>query len=120
MFVDRRQEDRRLSVARTGVLDAVFERVGEWRVSRLAAAMRTRRFLPGRELTFRLGQGKYMALTGYQGCRVRCERGAIWMTVEGDNRDQVLTPGQTVTLPRGGKLVISGRGEHAEVRVAWD
>lgn len=119
MFVDRIKEDRVFATARAGLFDTVLARLGEWRLSRLAAAV-GKRFEPGRELTSRLGQGKYLAISGYRGCRVRCDRGAIWVTVEGDNRDRVLTPGQDMTLAKGGKLVISGRGENAEVRVLWD
>lgn len=120
MFVDRIKEDRIFASARPGLFDTMLSRIGDWRFSRLAAAALGKRFLPGRELTSRLGQGKYLAISGYRGCRVRCDRGAVWVTVEGDNRDRVLTPGQDMTLSSGGKLVISGRGENAEVNVLWD
>ena len=59
-------------------------------------------------------------MTGTRHCQVRCERGAVWVTQEGDARDRVLGPGQRLTLTRSGKVVISGRGESAEVRVCWD
>jgi len=120
MFVDRMKEDRVLASARPGLVDAVLARLGELRLSRLLVAAKTRLFTPGRELSSRLGEGKYLALSGYRFCRVRCARGAVWVTVDGDSRDRVLTPGQDMHLARGGKLVITGRGEGAEVRVLWD
>ena len=120
MFVDRMKEDRILSAARPGLLDAMVARLRELRLSRRLASARARLFTPGRELSVRLGAGNQLAMGGYRRCRVDCLRGAVWLTVEGDGRDRVLTPGQDITLARGGKLVLSGRGERTEVKVQWD
>ena len=119
MFTDRAREDKTLAAARPGILDALFARWRDRRFMRLLAEAATRLVLPGRSLFFRLGQGKYLALSGVRYCRVRCVRGAVWVTASGDGRDRVLTPGQSLTLARGGKVVISGRGEAADVAVRW-
>jgi len=120
MFADRIKEDRVYGTARPGILDDI---IGRWRDSRFLRALAEaggRLFSPGKSLYFRLGQGKYMALTGTRYCRVTCARGAVWVTAAGDGRDKVLTPGQSVTMAHGGKVVISGRGESSEVKVRWD
>ena len=55
MFTDRMREDQVFASARTGLFDAVLERIGDWRCSRMARVLLGKRFFPGRELTFRLG-----------------------------------------------------------------
>ncbi|EHJ47642.1 Protein of unknown function DUF2917 [Solidesulfovibrio carbinoliphilus subsp. oakridgensis] len=120
MFAQRSREDRAFEAARVGIVDAWIARWRDSRLLRVAAEAGSRIFSPARSLTFRLGHGKYLALTGVRYCRVRCDRGAIWVTATGDGRDRVLTPGQSLTLGQAGKVVISGRGEASEVRVRWD
>lgn len=120
MFAQRTREERAFGAARTGILDAWMARWRDSRLSRAAAEAGSRIFSPERSLTFRLGHGKYLALAGVRSCRVRCDRGAVWVTASGDGRDRVLTPGQDLTLARAGKVVISGRGEASEVEVRWD
>jgi hypothetical protein len=120
MFVDRIKEDRVLASALPGVLDDLMQRRVASRFSRLLAAARQKLAGAGRELSCRLGEGKSLSLRGQRFCQVRCLRGAIWVTLEGEGRDRVLTPGQDVVLVQGGKLVITGRGELAEVTVRWD
>ena len=120
MFADRTREDRALDAARPGIID---EWLGRWRDNRFlraAAKAGAKLFTPGKNLSFRLGQGKYLALTGVRTCRVICVKGAVWVTATGDGRDTVLTPGQSLTLGNAGKVVISGRGESSEVKVRWD
>lgn len=120
MFADRIKEDRMLGGAKPGILDAW---IAQWRDSRMLRVMAeagSRLFAPGKRLTFRLGHGKYLSLDGVRYCRVECAKGAVWVTATGDGRDRVLTPGQSLTVSRGGKVVISGRGESSEVRVRWD
>jgi len=119
MFADRIREDKAFGAARPGLFDALFTRWRDRRFLRTAAEAATRFFSPGQSLFFRLGQGKYLALTGVRLCRVRCVRGAVWVTATGDGRDRVLTPGQSLTLARSGKVVITGRGETADVAVRW-
>ncbi|EFL49981.1 conserved hypothetical protein [Solidesulfovibrio fructosivorans JJ]] len=120
MFADRIKEDRQLAAARPGLLDAWISRFRDNRFVRVAAEAGERLFTPGRQLTARLGQGKYLSLSGTRFCRVECRRGAVWVTAAGDGRDRVLTPGQRASYSRGGKVVVSGRGDASEVRVCWD
>ncbi|WP_428560998.1 MAG: DUF2917 domain-containing protein [Solidesulfovibrio sp. DCME] len=120
MFADRIKEDRLLAAAKPGLLDALFARLGDSRLARIAAEAGQRLFSPERSLTVRLGQGKYLSLSGTRYCRVECRRGAVWVTATGDGRDRVLTPGQRVTLAHAGKVVITGRGESSEADVRWD
>lgn len=119
MFADRIKEDKRLAAARTGLLDDWLFRWRDSRLARAAAAAGQRLFSPGKALTVRLGQGKYLSLTGTRSCQVECRRGALWVTATGDGRDRVLTPGQRLTLARAGKVLITGRGESSEADVRW-
>lgn len=120
MFADRIKEDRALAAMKPGLFDAWITRWRDSRFLRVLAEAGSRLFSPDKSLFLRLGQGKYLALTGVRYCRVRCARGAVWVTASGDGRDRVLTPGQSLTLARAGKVVISGRGEASEVQVCWD
>jgi hypothetical protein len=120
MFADRIKEDKALAITRPGILDGFINRLWDRHMLRVMADAATRLFTPGRSLYFRLGQGKYLALTGVRYCKVTCARGAVWVTATGYDRDRVLTPGQSVTLARGGKVVITGRGDASEVKVRWD
>ena len=120
MFMDRVREDRLLEASRSGLLDKWLERLRDRRLARAAGEAVARLFSPEKRLSVRLGQGKYLALSGVRYCKVSCVKGAAWVTASGDGRDRVLTPGQSAVLVRGGKVVISGRGESAEVRVRWD
>ena len=120
MFADRMREDRALDAARPGIIDEWLGRWRDNRLVRLAATAGAKLFTPDKSLYFRLGQGKYLALSGVRTCRVVCAKGAVWVTATGDGRDTVLTPGQSLTLGNAGKVVISGRGESSEVKVRWD
>lgn len=42
------------------------------------------------------------------GREVMCDRGTIWLTQEGDERDIVLKAGEQFTIDSGGRVVISG------------
>jgi len=121
MFADRIKENKTYVLPRTGILDDLLARWRDNRLLRALAEAGTRVFSSGKALDFRLGQGKYLALTGVRSCRVTCVKGVAWVTATGDSRDAVLTPGQQVTLVRQeGKVIISGRGEVSQVRVLWD
>lgn len=120
MFVDRIREDRLLVAARSGLVDSWLEQLRDKRLVRLLAKAADRVFSAEKKLTFRLGQGKYLALSGVRYCKVTCAKGAVWVTASGDGRDRVLTPGQSAVLAKAGKVVISGRGDASEVRVRWD
>lgn len=120
MFVDRCKEDRLLAAGRPGLVDRALHWCAAAWAGRRRAAARLRLVRPGRNLTCRLGAGKTLALHGQRCCLVRCRRGAVWVTLEGEGRDRVLTPGRQVFFDRGGKVVIAGRGELAEIEVRWD
>jgi hypothetical protein len=120
MFVDRKREDRVFAAMRPGIFDGIATRFRDRRWLRELADAAERLLSPGKSLYCKLGQGKYLALAGARRCRVRCERGALWVTASGNGRDMVLTPGQSVTLARAGKVVVSGRGEASEATVRWD
>lgn len=120
MFADRMREDRALDAARTGIIDEWLSRWRDSRTLRVLAEAGSKLFSPGKSLYFRLGQGKYLALSGVRYCRVTCAKGAVWVTASGDGRDRVLTPGESLTLGQAGKVLISGRGESSEVKVRWD
>lgn len=120
MFMDRIKEDKVFAAAGPGLLDSLLERLRDHRLVRVLAEAGQRVFTPGKRLTVRLGQGKYLSLCGTRYCRVACRRGALWVTAAGEGRDRVLTPGQRVTFVRGGKVIITGRGESSEAAVGWD
>lgn len=120
MFVDREKENRWRAAARPGIFDAMIERWRDRRFLRDLAQAAKRLVGSDKRLSFGLGRGKYLALSGLCRCQVTCARGAVWVTAVGDSRDRVLTPGQSVTYVRSGKVVITGRGETSEVRVCWD
>src|SRR4051812_17106886 len=48
---------------------------------------------------------------------VRCVRGNIWVTQEGDARDIVLAPGEQFVPARRGKVVIQALSHDAAVRL---
>ena len=120
MFVDRMREDRALSQARPGIIDEWLSRWRDRRMLKSLAEAGARMFKPGKSLYFRLGEGRHLSLTGVRYCKVTCARGVIWVTATGHERDTVLMPGKSVTFGRGGKVVITGRGEFSEVKVRWD
>ena len=40
------------------------------------------------------------------GSTLFCDTGILWVTQSGDRRDYVLTPGQTMTVTRKGKVLV--------------
>ena len=41
---------------------------------------------------------------------IHCLEGRLWVTFEDDPEDHILSAGQRVEVPNGGKLLISGPG----------
>jgi hypothetical protein len=69
--------------------------------------------LPGSKWTSTgvLGQD-LISLDGFGGTVVRCTAGTLWLTIEGDIKDYILTPGKTVYIPDTGKVLLSGTGAY--------
>jgi hypothetical protein len=40
------------------------------------------------------------------GMKIVCEQGAVWVTLTGDLKDYILTPGKQFSAPKSGKLLI--------------
>jgi hypothetical protein len=61
-----------------------------------------------REERVRLATGDTWGLHvhGGEALALTCEDGQLWLTCEGDSRDHVLHPGQTVRLGRPGHVVV--------------
>jgi hypothetical protein len=63
-----------------------------------------------------LASGQVISRELRAGTQVRCEAGVLWLTLPGDTRDYVLKAGQSLTLPRSGKVVVQGM-EEVELRI---
>jgi len=62
-------------------------------------------------------KGQVASLRGRPGMKLICGSGQLWVTVEGDPADHVLSAGQGLTLERPG-LVVLGGGRDATYLVA--
>jgi hypothetical protein len=54
-----------------------------------------------------LPQGQAALLDDARGARVHCRAGSVWVTQEGDRRDVVLEPGDSILIERDGMAVVS-------------
>jgi len=57
-----------------------------------------------------LAPGEIVRLDGARGTTLRVTRGTLWITLERDVRDIVLSAGDTFTIDRGGLTVVEARG----------
>jgi len=57
-----------------------------------------------------LASGELVTLDGARGTTLRVTRGTLWLTLERDTRDVVLTAGDSFTIDRGGITLIEARG----------
>ena len=57
-----------------------------------------------------LSAGELVRLDGARGTTLRVTRGALWITLENDTRDVVLTAGDSYTIDRGGLTLIEAQG----------
>lgn len=119
MFTDRKKEDRCCRLALPGWLDLLFLRWGDQAYLRKKSAAAARIMASGRSMAFCLSCGQLVTVEGSQTCLVRCDRGKIWVTASGDDRDRVLRTGQSATIVFGGKLVISGWADGASGSVRF-
>lgn len=53
-----------------------------------------------------LAKSQAVTLTDAKGSLVRCLRGALWITQDRDQRDIVLTPGESFTIDRSGPAIV--------------
>jgi hypothetical protein len=53
-----------------------------------------------------------VVLEGFGGTVLRCTAGTLWLTLEGDPEDHILTPNQTVYIPDDCKALLSGTGAY--------
>jgi hypothetical protein len=57
-------------------------------------------------------RGRTQVLRNLGGSLLRCTSGSLWVTVEGDRQDHVLTQGDTLAIPNLGKVILSGAGSY--------
>ena len=56
-----------------------------------------------------LASGELVRLDGARGTTLRVTRGVLWITLENDLRDVILTPGDTFTIDREGLSLIEAQ-----------
>lgn len=57
-----------------------------------------------------LAPGEHVKLDGARGTTLRVTRGTLWVTLEGDTRDIILTPGDSFAIDRGGLTIVEAQG----------
>jgi hypothetical protein len=60
----------------------------------------------------KLAKGRTEVLKGLGGSQVRCTSGSLWVTIEGDPKDYVLTQNESLPIPNLGKVLLSGNGSY--------
>ena len=60
----------------------------------------------------KLSRGRTEVLKGLGGSQVRCTSGSLWVTIEGDPKDYILTQNESVSIPNLGKVLLSGNGSY--------
>jgi hypothetical protein len=73
----------------------------KWRLTMLCA---------GYTKVWDLAAGELVRLDGARGTTLRVTRGTLWLTLENDTRDIVLTAGDSYTIDRGGLTLIEAQG----------
>ena|SRR5215831_839707 len=58
-----------------------------------------------------LAAGELVQLDGARGTTLRVTRGTLWVTLEDDLRDIVLSAGDTFTVDRGGLTIVEAQGQ---------
>ncbi|HOX31399.1 MAG TPA: DUF2917 domain-containing protein [Spirochaetales bacterium] len=61
--------------------------------------------------------GQTFALRGAKGRRVTCNSGVLWVTVEGDREDHLLSASESMVIPGRGRVLLSPLGS-ASYRLA--
>lgn len=57
-----------------------------------------------------LRKGSIEMFKGLSGRQIRCTSGSLWLTIEGDTKDYILTQDQSLAIPTLGKVLLSGTG----------
>ena len=57
-----------------------------------------------------LAAGELVQLDGARGTTLRVTRGTLWVTLENDLRDVVLSAGDSFTVDRGGLTIVEAQG----------
>ena len=60
----------------------------------------------------KLSRGRTEVLKGLGGSQVRCTSGSLWVTIEGDPKDYILTQNESLSIPNLGKVLLSGNGSY--------
>jgi hypothetical protein len=60
----------------------------------------------------KLAKGRTEVLKGLGGSQVRCTSGSLWVTIEGDPKDYILTQNESLSIPNVGKVLLSGNGSY--------
>lgn len=59
-----------------------------------------------------LGKDNLEIFKGIGGRTIRCTAGTLWLTLEGDTKDYILTQNQSLPIPGVGKVLVSGSGSY--------
>jgi len=59
-----------------------------------------------------VGRNSTEVLRNLGGSSLRCTSGSLWVTIEGDPKDYVLTQDQSLAIPNLGKVILSGPGSY--------
>lgn len=73
----------------------------------------------GNTKVWELAPREILRLDGARGTTVRVTRGTLWLTLENDPRDVVLSTGDSFTIDRGGLTVIEAQGNVTVCAQAW-
>lgn len=56
----------------------------------------------------RVSSGEVLSLRGIRGALLECNEGALWLTVQGQPGDFLLTPGKQLRIASNGLVVVEG------------
>ena len=59
-----------------------------------------------------LRKGDFEVFSDLGGASLSCTGGYLWVTLENDGKDHVLTPNQSLAIPNLGKVLVSGNGTY--------
>jgi hypothetical protein len=59
-----------------------------------------------------LRKGDFEVLNDLGGASLRCTSGTLWVTLENDSKDHILTQNQSLPIPNLGKVLVSGSGTY--------